>query len=73
MIASTSPTEFTLTDTRIGQYLQFLALIITRYLLPPIAFTYVVGEFVGRWFFTVARPFYVRTVRPALTYAFTLN
>jgi len=61
------------TDTVVGQYIQRLVLMVTRYLFPAIAATYVAGEFVGRFYFKGVRPAYARHIAPALKYAFTLN
>lgn len=61
------------TDTLVGQYIQRLVLAVARYLIPAITFTYVAGEFTGRFYFNQVRPFYTKRVAPALKYAFTLN
>ena len=61
------------TDTVVGQYIQRLVLMVARYLIPAITFTYVAGEFTGRFYFKKVRPAYRRYVAPALKYAFTLN
>ena len=61
------------TDTLIGQYIQRLVLVVARYLIPAITFTYVAGEFAGRFYFKRVCPAYVKHVAPALKYAFTLN
>lgn len=60
-------------DTLIGQYLQMLCLLFTRFIVPAFVVTYVAGQITGRFFYRTVRPFTINRVKPALVYAFTIN
>ena len=52
-------------DARVGQYIQFVVLVIARYVVPSIAAVYAAGFIAGRFFF--------KHIQPSLINGFTAN